>query len=131
KAQKRTGTIVRISKDDVGAMMNVSKSEVDAYLSDKTNEDRVRSIFGERKSALDRQESVVASHILVRPKEGESDASLKKRIDAIAAQTNAKNFAQMAAKHTEEPGGKERKGSLGSFGRGRMVPAFEEVAFSL
>lgn len=131
KAQKRTGTIVRISKDDVGAMMSVSKSEIDAYLSDKTNEDRVRSIFGERKATLDRQDSVVASHILLRAKEGESDAALKKRIDAIAAGTTAKNFAQMAAKHTEEPGGKERKGSLGSFGRGRMVPAFEEVAFSL
>lgn len=41
------------------------------------------------------------------------------------------DFAALAAQHTEEPGGKERSGDLGWFGRGRMVPQFEEAAFKL
>jgi hypothetical protein len=41
------------------------------------------------------------------------------------------DFAALAAQFTEEPGGKERGGDLGWFGRGRMVPQFEEAAFKL
>lgn len=41
------------------------------------------------------------------------------------------DFAALAAETTEEPGGRERGGDLGWFGRGRMVPQFEEPAFRL
>lgn len=131
KQQKKTADIVRISKDELSKMVDISTKEIQAYLSDATNMERVKSLFGERKPNLDQQETVEAKHILVRPGEKETDASLLKRIQAIASQTTAKNFSAMAKKFTEEPGGKEKGGSLGSFGRGRMVPAFEEAAFSL
>lgn len=41
------------------------------------------------------------------------------------------DFTALATQYTEEPGGKERGGDLGWFGRGRMVPQFEEAAFKL
>jgi hypothetical protein len=41
------------------------------------------------------------------------------------------DFAALAREFTEEPGGKERGGDLDWFGRGRMVPQFEEAAFKL
>lgn len=41
------------------------------------------------------------------------------------------DFAALAREFTEEPGGKERGGDLEWFGRGRMVPQFEEAAFKL
>lgn len=130
KSQKVSANIVRISKDEIANLLDVKNSEVTAFLADSTNEGRVRSIFSERKSSLDRQESVVAKHILLRQSPTEKEADLKKRIEKIASETNAKNFTQMAKKYTEEPGGKEKGGSLGSFTRGRMVKEFEDVAFT-
>lgn len=41
------------------------------------------------------------------------------------------NFAMMALDFSEDPGSAERGGSLGTFGKGRMVPEFDEVAFNL
>ncbi len=40
-------------------------------------------------------------------------------------------FEDMARRHTDEPGGRERAGDLGWFRRGQMVQEFERVAFSL
>lgn len=41
------------------------------------------------------------------------------------------DFARLAANATDEPGGKQRGGDLGFFGRGQMVPEFEEVIYQL
>lgn len=131
KKQKRTATIVRLSKDDIAAMLKISNKEIQSFLADEENLAQVTSTFQERKAGLDQEEEVEARHILVRAKEGEKDEALKLRIQDIAKKTTAKNFADMAKKFTEEPGGKDKGGSLGHFGRGRMVPEFEKVAFSL
>jgi parvulin-like peptidyl-prolyl isomerase len=41
------------------------------------------------------------------------------------------DFARLAIEFSDEPGSGGRGGSLGRFGRGQMVPAFEEAAFRL
>jgi parvulin-like peptidyl-prolyl isomerase len=40
-------------------------------------------------------------------------------------------MARLAVEYSDEPGAGARGGSLGRFGRGQMVPAFENVAFRL
>jgi parvulin-like peptidyl-prolyl isomerase len=41
------------------------------------------------------------------------------------------DFAQIAEQYSQDPGSATNGGSLGFFGRGRMVPEFEDVAFNL
>ena len=40
-------------------------------------------------------------------------------------------FGNMASKHSRDPGSARAGGELGTFGRGQMVPEFEEVAFNI
>lgn len=62
----------------------------------------------------------VASHILVKTEAQAAD--LKQQI------VDGASFEDLAKAHSECPSGQEG-GSLGQFGRGQMVPEFEEVIF--
>jgi len=65
---------------------------------------------------------VDASHILV-----EDEATAKVVSEKLAS---GEDFAEMAKEYSTDPGSAENGGDLGFFDRGKMVPAFEEVAFS-
>lgn len=67
-------------------------------------------------------DEIRASHILV-DQEYEAQDLLKKIEEGTS-------FAELAQKFSKCPSGKEG-GDLGEFGRGRMVPSFEEAAFDL
>jgi peptidyl-prolyl cis-trans isomerase D len=41
------------------------------------------------------------------------------------------DFAEVASRESADPGSRAQGGDLGNFGRGRMVPAFDEAAFTL
>lgn len=58
-------------------------------------------------------------------------AAKKKEIEAIRKQLiDGADFAELAKEHSNCPSGKREGGNLGSFGRGQMVPEFEQAAFS-
>lgn len=68
-------------------------------------------------------ERVTASHILV---ETEDEA---KAVEARLAK--GEDFGALAAELSTDPSAAQNKGSLGSFGRGAMVPEFENAAFAM
>ena len=67
-------------------------------------------------------ESAVARHILVKNKGKAED--LRQQLDDGA------DFAKLAAEHSTDTGSAEQGGELPQFGRGQMVPEFEEAVFA-
>lgn len=65
-----------------------------------------------------------ASHILVKTED-------EARQLAAELRKAPARFGELARKHSQDPGSAEKGGDLGFFGRGMMVPAFEEAAFRL
>jgi len=83
------------------------------------------------------EEAVKARYILIKP---EPEVPLVKReADALKQITDARkrivddgeDFAEVAKEVSEDPGSAPNGGDLGCFGKGQMVPEFEEAAFSL
>jgi len=83
------------------------------------------------------EEAVKARYILIKP---EPEVPIEKReADALKKITDARkrivedgeDFAEVAKEVSEDPGSAPNGGDLGCFGKGQMVPEFEEAAFSL
>lgn len=78
---------------------------------------------------------VEASHILItvpRDATAEQRAEAKARIDSIRnAVVNGDDFGRLARILSQDPSAKRNSGSLGWFGRGRMVKEFEQAAFNM
>jgi peptidyl-prolyl cis-trans isomerase C len=94
----------------------------------------VQTFYDKNKDKYVEAEQVRARHILIRvPPEVSpaDDTKLKgKADDALKRAKQGENFAALATELSDD-GSKENGGDLGFFPRGRMVPAFEEVAFTL
>lgn len=72
-------------------------------------------------------------HIVIQPTVSDESIEQAKTLlaDLQEQAINGADFAALAKSHTQEPGGRQRGGSLGWFGRGTMVPEFEEVVYQL
>ncbi|MBC8052987.1 MAG: SurA N-terminal domain-containing protein [Sphingobacteriaceae bacterium] len=75
-------------------------------------------------------DSVKASHVLLNPAtEGGVDKARAKADSILTLIRAGTSFAEMASKFSIDPS-KAQGGDLGTFGRGAMVPAFEDAAFN-
>jgi peptidyl-prolyl cis-trans isomerase D len=76
-------------------------------------------------------EQVRASHILLKT-EGKDDAAVKaKAEDVLKRARGGADFAELAKKYSEDEVSAKQGGDLDYFGKGRMVPEFDQVAFSM
>ncbi len=85
-------------------------------------DDKLQAHYDANKDKYQEGESISASHILVKT---EDEAKT-----IVGELKSGKDFAELAKAKSTGPSGPQG-GSLGSFGRGRMVPAFEQAAFAL
>ncbi len=109
------------------AQTQVTQQDLEAYYDQHRDEYRV-------------PEQVNVRHILIKTPLPGSDGKVdQKAVDAAQAKAedvlkqvkSGGNFAELAKKYSEDTGSAKEGGSLGWIGRGRTVPEFEKVAFSL
>ncbi|MBR6020858.1 MAG: peptidylprolyl isomerase [Kiritimatiellae bacterium] len=97
------------------------------------SEEEVRAFYDENQDAMKVEESVRASHILVsvgKDEDDESKAAKRAKIEALRERALAgEDFAELAKENSDCPS-KANGGDLRDFGRGMMVPEFEEAAFT-
>ena len=112
-----------LSRDALTAQAAISDEEVKAYY--QSHADRYKE--GETRRA---------SHILIRAAKDAPDAeakAAKARADELLTQVKktSGDFAKLAKLNSQDPGSAEKGGDLDWFGRGAMVKAFEDTAFTL
>ncbi|MBI1873486.1 MAG: peptidylprolyl isomerase [Acidobacteria bacterium] len=122
-------------KDDTRTGMQVSKM-LETELSPKiaVQEKNVADFYAQNPDKFKQEESVRASHILIRA-DAKADPATKERARQRAAEVlkKAKSGADFAAlaKEYSADGSAAQGGDLGFFGRGQMAPPFENAAFAL
>jgi peptidyl-prolyl cis-trans isomerase D len=76
-------------------------------------------------------EQVRASHILLKT-EGKDDAAVKAKAEELLKQAKSgADFAELAKKYSEDEGSAKNGGDLDYFGKGKMVPEFDQIAFTM
>ncbi len=95
----------------------------------------VTEYYEKNQSRYEIKEQIRASHILFKVSKKDdkgADAAAKKKADSVFKDASKKgaDFAALAKKHSEGPTA-SRGGDLSYFNRGRMVPEFEKVAFTM
>ncbi len=100
-------------------------------------DDQAKTFYSENPRYFQAPEMVRASHILVQAPETATDEVKKAKraaIDAARARVlKGEDFAKVANEISEDPGNKQAQngGDLDFFGKGQMVPEFEQTAFAL
>lgn len=102
---------------------------VEAYLKKKVEESanmtdaELQKVYDQYKDKFKVGEQVKASHILVKTE--------KEAQDVLTQLKGGARFEDLAAKYSVDPGSGKKGGDLGWFGKGAMIPEFEQVAFSM
>jgi peptidyl-prolyl cis-trans isomerase D len=95
----------------------------------------IRAEYEAKKESYAVPEQVNVSHILVKVEPGggpDAEAKGKAKAETLLARAKSgEDFAKLAQENTDDPTGKENGGQLPPFGRGQMVPEFEQAAFDM
>lgn len=99
----------------------VLKKEIEEKV--QVADEEAKEFYDKNQDKFKRGEEVSASHILV--------GTEKEANDVLARLKKGEGFAKLATALSKDTHSAAKGGDLGFFGRGRMVPEFEEAAFSL
>jgi len=125
--EKRKVKYVLIDVNKIEGQTQVSRVDLQSYYDQHQDEYRA-------------PEQVNVRHILIKTPLPGTDGKVdpkgveeaRKKAEDVLKQVKAGgNFAELATKYSEDTGSAKNGGSLGWIGRGRTVPEFEKVAFSL
>lgn len=116
--EKRVASYLLVDQFRLRSGIEIPPADVRAYYDDNPDEFTV-------------EEQVRARHILLRVGDQRSDEEARSQLEAVRRRLEGgEDFGAVAQEVSGDPGSKDRGGELGFFGRGQMVPEFEEAAFS-
>ena len=99
------------------------------------DEEELVAHYEEKQESLLTQEQRQASHILIQvaasADEETSNKAKAEAEDLLKQIRNGNDFAELARKHSDDPGSAAQGGDLGFFARGAMLPEFEKTVFSM
>jgi peptidyl-prolyl cis-trans isomerase D len=125
--EKRKVKYAALDLSKIEAGIQISHADLQAYYDQHRDQYRL-------------PEQVKVSHILIKTPlpgpDGKVDekgvaAAQARAADLLKQIRGGANFEELAKKYSEDPGSAKEGGSLGWIPRGRTVPEFEKVAFSL
>jgi peptidyl-prolyl cis-trans isomerase D len=119
KGESRKIKYLLVDRDQLRAKVTVTPQEIESYYTSNAQQ-------------FQTPEQVRASHILLKT-EGKDEAAVRKQAEDVLKQAKAPgaDFAALAKKYSEDDGSKANGGDLDYFPKGRMVPEFEQAAFSM
>ena len=93
-------------------------------------DERLRSYYDENTDQYTREEQVRARHILIQTGPDATEEAARGEAEETLARIQAgEDFAALARELSDDPGSAANGGVLRPFGRGEMVPEFEQAAF--
>ena len=109
-----------LSLDGLMGQLVVSDGEVKAWY--ESHQDRYQQAEERR-----------ASHILITVNDDVDQSKARVKAEEVLKEVHKspERFAELARKHSQDPGSAEKGGDLGFIGRGMMVKPFEEAVFKL
>ena len=119
---------LQIARDKVLSDALLAKMDKDNAPPDAKLEGLARNIYNANPERFKVPEQVQIRHILIA---GQDEAAQVKAEKILADLKGGADFAALAKEHSADPGSSAKGGELGLFAKGRMVPEFDEVAFSL
>ena len=91
----------------------------------------IERTYNDRIGEYTTPEQVRASHILLKI-EGKDEAAIRAQAEDVLKKAKAgADFAALAKQYSQDEGSAPNGGDLDYFGRGRMVPEFDAVAFAM
>jgi peptidyl-prolyl cis-trans isomerase C len=134
KALEARGMTLEKLRADARIDMSINKMmEAEVANSPAPTDAQVREFYDTNPDKFKQDEAVRASHILI-PADEKADEATKKKaraeIDILKQLKGGSDFAALAKKHSKD-GSAAQGGDLNFFTKGQMVPAFDQVAFSL
>jgi len=100
----------------------------------RPSQQEIQQYFNAHQSDYSVPEQARSRHILIKLAAGadaKTDAAAKAKADGLLKQIRGgANFADLAAKNSDDPGSKDKGGELGFARRGMMVPEFDNALFT-
>ncbi|HSK80613.1 MAG TPA: peptidyl-prolyl cis-trans isomerase [Thermoanaerobaculia bacterium] len=96
----------------------------------KLTDQDLEAYYDAHKAEFTRQEQVRARHILVTVTDQRTDEQARQRIEEARTKLAGGDWAAVAKEYSDDPASKDSGGDLGVFGRGQMLPEFEQAAFN-